>query len=263
MRAKLCVALLAFVAVAGCQQQESTPPPEGAASCELTVGWDPWEPYQYEDADGSVRGLDIEISALLASDAGCRLKYARGQWLELLEKLRDGKVDMLLAATLIPEREGYAWFSRPYRKESFALYVRGDELADLSGQDFASLIASGKRVGYTEGYYYGAEVNKLSGDPRYSANFIGASIVELNYSRLMDGSIDVLLDDPFVATSIIRRKGWTGKIARHPQGIASGEVSLMFSRKKIPEDLLARFNQALAARQKDGSLERLMAKYQS
>ncbi len=36
-------------------------PPEPAEDCTLVVGWDPWEPYQYQDLGGELRGLDVEL----------------------------------------------------------------------------------------------------------------------------------------------------------------------------------------------------------
>ena len=60
--------------IAACNQQpaaQSAPLQAAPPPCKLSVGWDPWEPYQYADTDGEIRGLDIEILELLAADAGC------------------------------------------------------------------------------------------------------------------------------------------------------------------------------------------------
>ncbi|MBI2383509.1 MAG: amino acid ABC transporter substrate-binding protein [Gammaproteobacteria bacterium] len=252
--------LLCGTLLAACQDRESAGVPP-APACKLTVGWDPWEPYQYEDADGTVRGMDIEIVELLAKDVGCEPRYLRGNWLEFLQKLKDGEVDVLLAGTVIPERERYAWFSQPYRQESFALFVRKDDLAATQDKDLQALAAAGKRIGITEGYYYGADVNRMAYESPLSKSFVSASVVELNYSRLADGTIDALLDDPFVGAAVLRRKGLSGTIVRHPLSIASGKVSLMFSRKSVSEDQVKRFDAALAKRQQDGSLEAVLKKY--
>jgi len=256
-------ALLALIMAGGCQSPDDSAPPPSA--CALTVGWDPWEPYQFEDRDGTIRGVDVEVAALLARDAGCTLSYVRGNWLDLLHQLRDGRVHMLMAATVVAEREQYARFSNAYRQESFALYVRAEDLPVLKGRDLQALADAGRRIGYTEGYYYSPEVNKLIADSTADAaskRFVPASVVELHYTRLLDRAIDALLDDPFVANALIRREGWGGRIVRHPFSVAAGQVSFMFSREAVPAEIVERFNLALARRQNDGSVSKIFARYQ-
>lgn len=240
---------------------DTTQQKAAAPACELAVGWDPWEPYQYADADGTVRGLDVEIADLLATDVGCELKYVRGEWGQLLGQLRDGDVHMLLAGTVLPEREAYAQFSDPYREEAFAVFVRGDSLEKLNSMDILELAEAGHKVGITEGYFYGEEINEKAYSGPLATSFIPAPFAELNYWRLLDGTTDALLDDPFVGVSVIRRKGWENRIVRHPQVLRSGTVSLMFSRASVDAEQVQRFNDALARRKADGSIDRIIGKY--
>lgn len=258
--------LAAAVLLAACQQ-ESTPTeaPAVAATpapaCALTVGWDPWEPYQFEAADGRVTGLDIEVLRLLADDAGCTVDFTRGEWRTLLDQLKAGKIDVLLAATVLPEREEFARFSPPYRDETFGLFVRKADLEAMRDQDLPALLAAGRKIGVTEGYYYGKEVTDLRyGDS--AAQFVAAPIVEVNYARLVNGEIDALLDDPVVAASVLRRKGWDTAVVEHPVRIRTGDVALMFSKASVDEATVQRFNDALKQRRDDGTLEQLIGRYQ-
>lgn len=262
---QLCIWACAAGLLSACQdnredaaasQQQATAPP-----CELAVGWDPWEPYQYADTDGTVRGLDVEIANLLAADAECDLKFVRGEWGQLLSQLRDGDVQMLLAGTVLPEREAYAQFSAPYREEAFAVFVRGDSLEKLKSMDILELAEAGHKVGITEGYFYGEEINEKAYSGALATSFLPAPFAELNYWRLLDGTTDALLDDPFVGVSVIRRKGWENRIVRHPQVLRSGSVSLMFSRASVTDEQVQRFDDALARRKADGSIDRIVGKY--
>ena len=255
-----------LVMLLGCQSEpspEAAEQPAVAATppCELKVGWDPWEPYQYADADGSVRGLDVEIANQLAEDAGCTIRYVRGEWGQMLSQLRTGELDMLLAGTVLPERESYAHFSEPYREETFAVFVRGDSLAELRDLDIMEMAAAGHKVGITEGYFYGEQINEQAYEGEHANAFVPAPFAELNYWRLLDGTTDALLDDPFVGVSVIRRKGWENRIVRHPQVLRSGTVSLMFSRESVDEATVARFDEALLRRKADGSIDRIVGKY--
>lgn len=256
----LCFILLALCVLPACKPSNPAPPSLVAPSpCTLNVGWDPWEPYQYEASDGSVRGLDIEIVGLLAADIGCGVTYTRGNWIDLLQKIRDAQLDILLAASSTPDREAYAWFSRPYRSESFVLMTRADD--KRAGNESLDTLARTLKIGITEGYYYGPVVSELIYGEATKNAFVTAPVAELNYMRLVQNEVDALLDDPIVATAILRRKGLADQVTRQPQPINSSPVSLMLSKSRISAEQLEKLNAALAARQADGSLDRLIAKY--
>ncbi|MFC4252773.1 substrate-binding periplasmic protein [Sinimarinibacterium flocculans] len=259
--------LVLSLALAACQRESAveaqtvaaaTPPP-----CKLRVGWDPWEPYQYEGADGSMQGLDVEIIRLIGGDADCELEFIRGNWGELLGRLREGETHVLMAATPTEERRAFAHFSPAYRSESFALYTRAEDADAYAAQGLAELVADERRIAVTDGYYYGEAATQLILGEQTGKAFVSAPIVELNYTRLAGGEVDALLDDPFVAAAVLRRKGLDQRISRHPLQIHSGEVSLMYSQAGVDEAVLKRLDRALMQRKTDGSLAQLIAKYQN
>lgn len=258
--------VLAAGLIAACQQpaepqvQAAAPVPQ-APACELSVGWDPWEPYQFEDTGGAMRGLDVEIISLLADDANCDLRFVRGSWQDLLGQVRSGAVDILMAATPTPERQAFAAFSPPYRQERFELFVRVDDAAAMADATLAQLVGDGRRIGITEGYYYGDSATPLILGEQTRAQFVAAPLVELNYTRLIDGEIDAMLDDPVVAAAIMRRKGWDDRIVSSGLIINSGDVALMYSRASVDPAVIERLDRAVEARKADGSLAQLLAKY--
>jgi len=250
--------------LAACQSSSESAPTAVAAApaaCTLKVGWDPWEPYQYEEASGAVSGMDVEIITLLAADAGCQPAFVRGSWQDLLAQVREGSVDVLMGATPTAERAAYARFSPPYRHESFALFTRAEEAAALAPKTLAQLAQTGRRIGVTDGYYYGPLATQLILDEATAGAFVHAPLVELNYTRLVAGEIDALLDDPFVAAAVMRRKGWDQQIAPHPLEITSGEVSLMYSKAGLDPSTMDALDAALQARKGSGALETVIAKY--
>lgn len=255
----LFVVILALCLLPACKPDAPAPVSAAAPPCTLNIGWDPWEPYQYEGSDGSVRGLDIEIIGMLAADIGCGVTFTRGNWIDLLQKIREAQLDVLLAASSTPEREVYAWFSRPYRSESFVVLSRAND-ARVQNQSLEAL-AGAFKIGITEGYYYGPVVSDLIYGEATQGAFVAAPVAELNYMRLVQNEVDALLDDPIVATAILRRKGLTAQVVHQSQPINSSPVSLMLSKSRISAAQLEKLNAALAARQADGSLDQLIAKY--
>ncbi len=245
----------ALFALTGCAEQ--------SPSCLLTVGWDPWEPYQYQDVGGSVEGLDIELVEAMAERAGCDVMYEENDWAALLDRVREGAVDVVLGATKTEDRDAYARFSEPYRSESFGLFVRSGEAGNYGEKTLRELLDKSFKIGVTNQYIYGDEVTTLQDDPKYSAKFHAASVGEANFESLRNFQIDGFLEDPFVAAAVIRRKGLHEDIEAHPIVIETGEVRLMFSRASVSEDVIKRVDAALAEMKQDGTYEEIMQKYRN
>jgi polar amino acid transport system substrate-binding protein len=232
-----------------------------ATDCQMTMGWDPWEPYQYLTPDDTVAGLEIELVTAIAKEAGCKLAFKQKSWMELLNGIRSGSVDILGGATKTPAREKFAWFSDPYRSESFILYVRAGEAGSFQGKTLEELLNKGFRVGVTQDYIYGDEVTRLQDDERYAKQFISAPMTEMNYYNLLQNIVDGFLEDPFVAAFTIKRKGLSEQIEAFPLEVHSGEVSLMFSKKSVSEDQVKAFNDALARIKANGTYDKIIDKY--
>jgi polar amino acid transport system substrate-binding protein len=235
---------------------------ETVDNCHLTMGWDPWEPYHYMNPVGEINGLDAEIVSAIAADANCEVSFERDSWANLLQRIRDGSVDLISGATLTPERESYALFSEPFRMETFALFVRAGEVNKFSGAGLRELMDAGMRIGITDAYIYGAEVRAMQDDPDYADRFFPADLGETSAGRMLDGEIDGFIEDIFVASSMIRRRGLEDDIQTHPVDIGgSNEVRLMFSRSSVDEDLVARFDESLIHLQESGEYDNIRNRY--
>jgi len=236
-----------------------TATPTTTTECTLTMGYDSWEPYHFTTADNAVRGIDVELVQALATEANCTVDFIEGQWVDLLTQLKAGDIDVLAGATLIAERESYAWFSTPYRSEEFELYSTTD--AELPAQEFGTLLGQGFRIGLTDGYIYGESISSSQNDSFYADQFVYASIAEMNFTNLADGSIDGFLADPFVTAAIIRRNGWHDQVRATGLMISNMPVSLMFSRATTTQAQLITFNNALAKIKQTGRDQEVFKRY--
>jgi len=50
------------------------------ADCSFSLGWEDWEPYQYQKSDKKPGGLDIELITAVMENANCRLSYIKLPW---------------------------------------------------------------------------------------------------------------------------------------------------------------------------------------
>ena len=245
-------------------QSEAAPAAEesntSTGACTLVMGWDPWMPYQYRAASGSVTGMDIEIASAAAAAAGCALETREASWVEHLQSLEDGEINFVGGASRTPAREEFAWFTAPYRTESFVLFVS----ADGAGLDEASLrevLDDGHTVGTVAGFYYGGAVADLQESGEYDGQFTDADISDLNFRALAQGEIDAVLEDPYVGAAILRTEGLDDEVVESPVVLSKGEVSFMFSKEGTDREAFERFNQALQGMQESGALNAILNRY--
>jgi len=234
---------------------------KAVASCELILGWDPWEPYQYLTPDNQVKGLEIELIQSMASQVGCSVKFEQGEWVDLLESLQMGKIDMLGGASKTEAREIFAHFSIPYRHESFILYLLTENIEHYAEKSIFELMDEKFRLGITEDYIYGDAIAVIQDKEIYQSQIVTVPITEVNYYNLIQNNIDGFLEDPFVAGYTIKRKGLSSKISASGIKVHSGDVSIMFSKKSIKPERVEQFNIALDSIRDSGEYKKILDKY--
>ena len=113
----------------------------------IRVGW--YEtPLNRTDANGRRSGYAYEYQRKIAAYTGWKYQYVEGSWAELMEMLRDGRIDLLSDVSYTEERARDMLFtSVPMGSEVYYLYVRADG-TDISYDHPDSL--EGKKVGVTK-----------------------------------------------------------------------------------------------------------------
>lgn len=246
------------------QPADASDSPELAASvedCSLSVGWDPWEPYHFKPSGSKVRGLDVDLLESIAEHSDCKLEWEQGSWVSMLRLVESGELDLLLGATETPDRKAFAYFSDPYRQESFRIHVSAEELDSWSDKTFEELLSDGFRLGLTSGYVYGDKIDTVLDNAEYQEQIVDVPVGELNFVNLMDFRIDGFLEDPFVAASINQRREWGVPLATLPLDLHSGDVRIMFSKSSVEPGTVERFNNALEDLHDSGEYERITGRY--
>lgn len=232
-----------------------------AGSCFMKVGWEPWEPYMYLTPGNEVSGLDIELIEAIAQEAGCILSYTQANWASLLVMVQNGEVDLLPGASISESRKAYALFSDSYREEHFAFYVNSEDLQGFP-KTIKEIMENNKKVGVTSGYMYGKELADYQDSVKHENNFMETEVGEANMYNLMQHSIDVFVEDPFVAVYNLRRKGLTEQIKQLPIDIHTGTVHLMFSQTTVNQKTVDRFNKVLAKMKQGRIYKKIMERYE-
>ena len=114
----------------------------------VRVGWFD-SPFNMTDELGRRSGYAYEYQQKIAAYSGWTYEYVQGSWPELLEMLKQGKIDLLSDVSYMQERSESMYFSAlPMGSEEYYIFVsNGNE--QISKEDYATL--NGKKIGVHKG----------------------------------------------------------------------------------------------------------------
>ncbi len=229
------------VAVTPCLCEEHT----------LYTAWEQWEPYLYKDADGYLTGMDVELITAIVKNmknknVRYRLVFKEMPWARVLKSLEYGKIDVAMGGSVTEERKKNIYFSNPYRKESYVLYVRREYAAEYRNKirTWADISKLNFKLGVTRGYYYGEDYDRLmKTDKKFVKLCKETSSDYRNYKLLMADRIDGFAGQTVVTAMELRKRNLTDKIS----GIAelqSDIIVAMFSKKSTSPEIVESFNRS-------------------
>lgn len=230
---------------------------------DLSVGWELWYPYQYHNAERQLVGLDIDSFKTIMAEAKLTFTIAEIPWKTHLNFIRTGKMDMAMGASRSKEREDYAYFSHPYRKETVKLFVKKGNAKNIQLNTLADLASSPYMVGVESGYYYGNDYQELIKTSAFQANISEVIDLEQNVTLLMNGHLDGFLVDPNTMQSFVKKYQMEGELEQHSLAIYSADIFIMLSKESSDTGTLAKINKAITALLKNGELQRINASWKT
>jgi len=160
-----------------------------------------WPPFEYGDKEGNFAGIDIEIAKKIAEALGVELEIKDMKFAALIEALRNGQIDMILAdMTPTAEREQLVDFSIPYYfSKGNAVVTTKDRLSEFREVDDLK----GKNIGVQLGTIQEEWAKENLGD---KANIISYDRVYPEMvMALKRGDIDVMVVGDIIASVIIEK----------------------------------------------------------
>ena len=230
-------------------------------SCELRASWDHWPPYQFQNEEKTLTGLDIDLMKLIAATAGCELNFERMPWKRTLAMLQANKLDLTSSASYSEERAIIYLYSRSYRNETVSLFIH-KSIASKGPFDFLdSLIGKSFKLGVVRGYHYGEQYEKLKKSGEILTLLTPANSDEQNFKMLKIQRIDGALADKFVGSSIIRKMNLGTSVIRLNTQINDSSIHFMFSRQPSLKPVSDRFNNAIHTLNENGDIQTVLNKY--
>lgn len=110
----------------------------------VRVGWFD-SSFCYFDKFGRRCGIDYEYHQKISAYTGWKYEYVEDSWPNLLQKLKDGEIDLLSDVSYKEEREQYMFFSDlPMGTEAYYIYIDADN-RDIRSDDLSTF--NGKKIG--------------------------------------------------------------------------------------------------------------------
>lgn len=160
-----------------------------------------WPPFEYVDSKGNIVGIDVEIAKKIAQELGVKLEIKDMKFAALIEALKNGQVDIVLAdMTPTAERGKVVDFSIPY------YFSKGNAIVTL--KEKADQI---KSVDDLVGKKIGVQLGTIQEE--WAKNALGGKAQIISYDRvypemvmaLKRGDIDVMVLGDTIASALTKK----------------------------------------------------------
>lgn len=150
-----------------------------------------YEPFEYvSTANKEIIGFDADIAHVIANELGVEIEWVDTGFDSLVQKLKDGSFDCVIAAmTITEEREEEVDFSRWYYKSAQAIMVAEGNPKSLDN------ITAMNATGITVGYLTGSTSDIYANDHLQNAEKLGYSSILLAIQSLNTGAVDAVIGD--------------------------------------------------------------------
>jgi polar amino acid transport system substrate-binding protein len=233
---------------------------QDTAACRLRASTGQWIPYIYPGPDGTPIGLDVELVRAILTEAGCELL--------LLEELpalrrdvqfREGKLDLLMAASDLPERHEFARLTAPYRMETVRFHTLRPNLGKYRNVDFDAIVRDRLTLLAPNSGWYGPAYAQHKDGLRAQGLLTTFNTFSQGIKMLSAGRAELIIGD----ANAMRFEAKQAKLdlVALPLLLVNAPVRLMLSRASTSEADLARIDAAIARLEQRGTLKAIRNRY--
>ena len=232
-----------------------------AEGCVKTVRWFADIPYSFRETNGEVRGLNADIARTALKQMGCEAQFVEMPWARALVELEQGRLDILPGALRKPEREAFAYFSRPINRSPNVLFIgkaaaekyRIKQLSDLVGTDF--------RLAAQIDVSYGADYDALMKNPRFKARVSPLTLRSSAWKMVERDRIDGLIADEVTGLLELQQLGLSDAISKTRVIVSVEPANFAFGKKTNSQDFANAFNNVFKAMLADGRYKAIAQRY--
>lgn len=245
----LVVALIAT----GCNGKNDKDDVNTATKGTIIVGSDDYPPFNYEDTNGNLTGIDVDLAKEAFGRLGYEIEFKAIDWEKKKELVDAGKIDCIWGSFSIDGREkDYKW-TDAYMYSRQVVAVRKDSginsLTDLAGKTVAVQSTTKPE-----------EIFLTRKDPRIPQvkEVFSLQNRELVYPYLSEGYADAIAAHETSIIQCMKDYELEYKIIENPLQVVG--LGVAFS-KKDKRGLEKQLSEAFEEMRQDGSMKRIIGKY--
>lgn len=198
-----------------------------------------WPPYVVA-VNNNLAGLEIDVVNTIFNGSSFCLKFMLlPTSTRAFEELKEGRIDIIFAASKTPDRQSYAYFSDSYREEIMRLYKYSDSpdinnLNDIFYRDLTLAIGRGS--------YYGTAFAQFK--KNHPAHVIMMPTADKRFAMLNRNRVDYAIEDEVAAQYFINQHQHVEPITKMA-AINKSSIHLMLSKKSINQAELQTINELI------------------
>ncbi|MBR1662628.1 MAG: transporter substrate-binding domain-containing protein [Acidaminococcaceae bacterium] len=197
----------------------------------VRVGWHE-APYFITDKYRRRSGYSYEYQCKVAAFTGWHYEYVTGTWSQLLQKLKDGEIDLMSNISFMEERANDMMFaSLPMGTEAYYIFVTPNN-KEITLENYKSL--NGKRIGVTKNSFQKELLRKWMQLHNVKAELIELTSSDEDSLLMLGNQLDAFVTMDFYGDP--RKAVPIGKI---------GSSDFFFAVNKDRPDLLAELDKAM------------------
>ncbi len=234
------------------------------ASCdrELNVVYFNSDPYHYRNTAEEVVGLDADILTEVLTKAGCTWRYTEMPLKRSLSALKSGLVDIAMGASITPDREEYALFSQPYRREVMVMFMRKKDEPRPLFRRLADASEAGVVIGAHLGSWYGYEYARLYETSKaFRRQILQSADYDTLYNAMLAGRVDVVIDDIFNGHAALSKLHRLEDVDIHSAPVNDSLTHFMLSKKSVSLKTMDSLDHAIMAFQQSDAYAETIARY--
>ena len=212
-----------------------------------------FSPFEFQDAEGNIVGIDMDILAAIAEDQGFTYELQYIGWDAAIAACQAGQADgMIAGASITEERKGNGWtFSDGYYDATQGLAVAKDSA--ITG--FADL--KGKKVAVKNGTMSNQYAESIKDE--YGFEVVTFSTSPDMYQAVTGGQVDGCLDDTPILKYNIKIGELDMKFVEGTENEPAQYGFAIFDSSK--QELIDLFNAGLKNIRENGKYDEIIAKY--
>ena len=252
---KILLALSTVVAavflLSGCRTEEKA---DTGNEKTIVIGYDGnYEPYTYQDVNGDVVGIDVEIAKQAFGELGYEPVFRAIDWEDKDIYLADGTIDCVWSCYSMTGREEKYQWAGPYMYSRQVVVVRNDsdiyELSDLAGKRIAVQSTTKAEMVFLDAADYGLpEVEQI----------VSVSTTDALFAIMRKGYVNAIAGHEGFLKKIVNDGTDTYRMLE--RSIYKSELGVAFE-KGTHQELSEQLTEVLETMKTDGSIGQIAEKY--